>query len=170
MVLEQWRQDLWLAVRGLGRARAFAGAAVLTLCVGIAGTTVMFALVQGVLLRPLPVRDQDRLLLSWNELRSTGFSHWPFFVRDVDLIASESRLLEAVAGVGYNGAMREVAVEHGVASYIRGVSVTGDFSAFSASSRSSGARSIARTTSPVPRTCSSLPTRCGSGDMAGLVT
>ena len=44
------------------KASGFTATAVLTLAVGVAGTTVMFALVQGVLLRPLPVREQDRLL------------------------------------------------------------------------------------------------------------
>jgi hypothetical protein len=144
--LDESRHDLWLALRGLGRARAFAGAAILTLGLGIAATTVMFALIQGVLIRPLPVRDQDRLLLAWTEIRSTGFSHWPFLMQDVDLIAKESRLLETVAGVGYNGAMREVAIENGSASYIRSVSVTGDFSACSASSRFLAGRFAAQTT------------------------
>jgi hypothetical protein len=37
----------------------------------------MFALIEGVLLRPLPVREQDRLLVAWKELRSSGFAHDP---------------------------------------------------------------------------------------------
>jgi len=63
MLLDHWRQDLVLAGRGLRRAKGFAAAAVLTLALGITATTVMFALVQGVLLRPLPVRDQEKLLV-----------------------------------------------------------------------------------------------------------
>ena len=43
---EQWRTDLRLAFRRLGRARGFTSAAVLTLAVGIAGVSVMFALIQ----------------------------------------------------------------------------------------------------------------------------
>ena len=70
MIIEQWWQDLRLAVRGLARAKGFTGAAVLTLAVGIAGTTTMFALIQGELLRPLPVRDQDQLIVAWTELRT----------------------------------------------------------------------------------------------------
>jgi len=53
-----------------GGLKAFAGAAVLTLALGIAGTTVMSALIEGVLLRPLPVRDQGRLIVSWKEFPS----------------------------------------------------------------------------------------------------
>jgi hypothetical protein len=70
MQFEQSWQDLRLAWRGLARARGFTLAAVLTLAAGIAGATTMFALVEGVLLRPLPVREQDRLILAWQELRT----------------------------------------------------------------------------------------------------
>ena len=49
MILENLQQDVRLAWRGLWRAKAFSGAAVLTLGLGIAGTTVMFTLIQGAL-------------------------------------------------------------------------------------------------------------------------
>lgn len=54
-----------------GAERAFAGGAVLTLALGIAGTTTMFALVHG-------VHEQDRLIVSWKEPRASGFTHYPF--------------------------------------------------------------------------------------------
>ncbi len=127
IMFEQWRQDLWLAWRGLRRAKGFTVAAVLTLAVGMAGTTVMFALIQGVLLRPLPVREQDRLIVAWQELRSSGVGHWPFEVTEIDVLGKESRLLERVAGVDYNGAQPSVAVENGSATFVTTVSVTGDF-------------------------------------------
>ena len=57
MVGEQTGHDLRLAWHGLRRAGAFTGAAVLTLTIGVASTTAMYALIQGVLLRPLPVPD-----------------------------------------------------------------------------------------------------------------
>ena len=64
----------------------------------------MFALVEGVLLRPLPVHDQDRLLVAWKELRSAGFAHHPFHLGEVDSVSGASHLFESVAGVDYNGA------------------------------------------------------------------
>jgi len=127
MLLAQWSHDLRLAVRGLLRARGFTGTAVLTLALGIAGTTVMFALVEGVLLRPLPVWDPDRLVVAWKELRSEGFSHWPISRADIEAIGDGSRLLERVAGVDYNGAGPAVAVEDGSASHVRTANVTGAF-------------------------------------------
>jgi putative ABC transport system permease protein len=125
--LEQWSEDLRLACRGLLRARAFTGAAVLTLALGIAGSTVMFTLVQGVLLRPLPVRDQERLLVAWKESRARGLVHWPFHRSEIDAFGAESRLLERVAGVNHNGAPPTVVVEDGAASYVNLAAVTGTF-------------------------------------------
>jgi putative ABC transport system permease protein len=127
MLLAEWRDDLQSAARGLLRARGFAATAVLTLALGIAGATVMFALVEGVLLRPLPVREQDRLLFAWQELRSSGFGRYPFTAREVELVAGASRVLESVAGVSYYDPSPYVAVENGVASPIVAAAVTGDF-------------------------------------------
>jgi putative ABC transport system permease protein len=102
-MLDHWAHDIRMAARGLRRAKGFTSAAVLTLAIGIAGTTMMFALIQGVLLRPLPVREQERLIVAWNEVRATGSTHWPFRAQDIDVIRDESRVLESVAGVSYYG-------------------------------------------------------------------
>ena len=126
-LIEQWSEDLRLACRGLLRARAFTGAAVLTLALGIAGSTVMFTLIQGVLLRPLPVRDQERLLVAWKESRARGLAHWPFHRSEIEVIRAESQLLEGVAGVNHNGAPPNVVVEDGAAGYVNMAAVTGTF-------------------------------------------
>src|SRR5262245_17633895 len=55
--------DLRFAGRLLMRQPAFSGVAILTLALGIAATTAMFSVVYGVLLRPLPYRDPDRLVM-----------------------------------------------------------------------------------------------------------
>jgi putative ABC transport system permease protein len=127
MPFEQLRQDFQLAWRELRRAKGFAGAAALTLAVGLAGTTVMFALIQGVLLRPLPVHDADRVVVAWQRPPSGGSDHFPFIAADLDLIRRESRTFERVAGIGYNGAARTVAVEKESATYVSAAPVTGDF-------------------------------------------
>lgn len=120
-------QDLRLAWRGLRRAKAFSAAAVLTLAIGIAGTTLMFTLIQGVLLRPLPVREQDRLLVAWKELRSSASTQYPFGDAEVDAVAEASRLLVDVAGVTRHGVSRAVTLENGVSSWLNGTLVTGGF-------------------------------------------
>ena len=53
--------DIRYAFRTLLRERAFASTVVLSLAVGIGANTAIFSVVNGVLLRPLPYRDPDRL-------------------------------------------------------------------------------------------------------------
>jgi predicted permease len=126
MTFEQWRQDLQLAWRGLRRAKGFTATAVLTLAMGIAGASVMFALIEGVLLRPLPVHEQDRLLVAWKELRSAGFAHYPFRLTEIDTLRKEALLLESTAGVDYNGAQPWVVVDNGAAKFVQSTAITGD--------------------------------------------
>ena len=57
--------DLKVALRGLWRRPAFTAAATLTLTLGIGAAAAVFAIVSGVLLRPLPYRDPARLVMIW---------------------------------------------------------------------------------------------------------
>ena len=65
MTADPFTQEFRFACRGMWRAKAFAATAVLTLALGIAGTTAMFALIQSVLLRPLAVREQNSVIVAW---------------------------------------------------------------------------------------------------------
>jgi len=125
VILENLLCDIRFAWRGLCRAKSFSAAAILTLGLGIAGTTVMSTLVRGVLLRPLPVRDQDRLIIAWKELRSSDQNHYPFGAAEIDAVEKSSQLIESAAGVDANGAGQEVITEDGVSSYVRSAVVTG---------------------------------------------
>jgi putative ABC transport system permease protein len=119
-------RDFQLAARGLRRARGFTMTAVLTLAAGSAATIGMFALVEGVLLRPLPLREPERLVVAWRAVPA-GSAHWPYLAADIEALRAGSRLLESVAGVNYNGAGPVVATENGSPSYFNLISVTGDF-------------------------------------------
>jgi hypothetical protein len=57
--------DLRLGIRALIRARGFSTVAVGMLAIGIGATTTMFSAIEGVLLRPLPYREPDRLVAAW---------------------------------------------------------------------------------------------------------
>jgi putative ABC transport system permease protein len=113
------------AFRSLLKSPGFTLLIGVILAVGMAGTIVMAALIQGVLLRPLPVREQDRLIVAWKELRSSGYAHYPFGDIEVDAIARDSHLFESVAGVGSNGVSRVAVVDNDATGYVNDALVTG---------------------------------------------
>ena len=62
-IFETLTYDLRYALRGLRRSASVAIATILTFAIGIGATTAIFSLVEGVLLRPLPFFEPDRLVL-----------------------------------------------------------------------------------------------------------
>ena len=77
-------QDLRYALRLLMRSPGFAFTAIVTLALGIGVTSAIFSVVDGVLFRPIPFPNADRLVMVWETDRDTGTSHepgaWPDFV------------------------------------------------------------------------------------------
>jgi predicted permease len=60
--IDDARRDIAHGLRSLRRTPGFTVVAVLTLALGIGANTAIFSVISGVLLRPLPYRDADRLV------------------------------------------------------------------------------------------------------------
>ena len=115
------------AFRTLSRTPSFTLSSILILAIGLAGSIVMYTLVQGVLLRQFPVLDQDRVIVAWKQYPLSGFTHAPFGDKEIDAVAKASRLLETVAGVGRHGAFEVPLIEDGRTQYVNQALVTGGF-------------------------------------------
>jgi putative ABC transport system permease protein len=66
------RLDLAYALRTWRRQPGTTAAAVLALTLGIGANTLVFSFVSGVLLRPLPYSDPDRLVMAWQDRSARG--------------------------------------------------------------------------------------------------
>ena len=86
------------------RARAFALTAILTLAVGIGLSTAVFTVADALLIRRLPVADEDRVVVLWGETRDGSFSNFPLSLEELRDFERRSRSLERVAFFGYWGA------------------------------------------------------------------
>lgn len=69
-------QDLTFAIRSLLRARAFSAAAILTLATGMAATTIVYAVVDAMLLRPLPFAERSERLVTLHSTHPTQAQDW----------------------------------------------------------------------------------------------
>ena len=67
-MINGFAQDFRYALRQLGKAPGFAAVAIITLALGIGANTAIFSLLDQALLRTLPVKDTDRLVV----LQSVG--------------------------------------------------------------------------------------------------
>jgi predicted permease len=65
-------QDLRFGARALLKDRGFALVAICSLALGIGANSAVFSVVNALLLRPLPYRDAERLVILWN--RSPGLN------------------------------------------------------------------------------------------------
>jgi len=65
-------RDAQFGLRVLKKSPAFTAAVVITLAFGIGANTALFTLVRGILLRPLPVRAANRLVVIWDSNPALG--------------------------------------------------------------------------------------------------
>src|SRR6201997_4693865 len=70
--MDDLRRDISYGIRTFLKNPGFTIAAMLSLLIGIGANTTIFSVTSALLLRPLPYRDADRLVILWN--RSPGLN------------------------------------------------------------------------------------------------
>ena len=66
-------QDLRYALRTLAKNPAFASIAIVVIALGIGANTAIFSVVNAVLLRPLPFKNPEQLVIVWENATHLGF-------------------------------------------------------------------------------------------------
>ena len=97
---ETVRQDVEFAIRTARKSPGFVLAAAGTLALGIGATTAIFSILSGVLLRPLPFPDPDRLV-QINSLDARHRLPGPPFFADVDDLRKQSAAFQGIVGYTY---------------------------------------------------------------------
>jgi putative ABC transport system permease protein len=88
------------ACRLLSREPAFAIAALLTLALGVGANAAVFAVVEAVLLRPLPYSEADRLMIVRHRDTRTSISKDFIAIGDFIDLAARQSAFERIAGYG----------------------------------------------------------------------
>lgn len=96
-----WAQDLRLASRQFRRSPGFAAVTVLVLGLGIGAATAIFTVVRGVLLRPLPYPEADRIIQAW-EIKHGG-GRMSFADPNFDDLREGARSFIGLAEFSHNG-------------------------------------------------------------------
>ena len=90
-----WISDFRFALRSLARAKGLAATVVFTLALGIGANAAIFSVVNGVLLRPLVNRDQERLIYIRQSAQGIGMENTYFSVPEIRDFQSRVKTLSA---------------------------------------------------------------------------
>src|SRR5262245_732140 len=92
-------QDLRFGMRMLLKHKGFTLVAALSLALGIGANTSVFSVAYTTLLRPLPFRDQDRLVVAWKSDTTTKQPFVEISIPEFNDWRSQNRSFERLAGM-----------------------------------------------------------------------
>src|SRR5499426_3278186 len=101
----RWLEDLWqdlrYGARMLAKNPGFTVVAVVTLAIGIGANSAIFSVVNSVLLRELPYRDPQRLVMVWSDRplqqAQTGWTESPFTAANFRDLRDQNQSFEQMA-------------------------------------------------------------------------
>ena len=124
-MLEQFLQDLRYGVRTLRKNPAFTAVAVLALALGIGANTAMFSIAYGILLRPLPYADADRVAVVYMRYFPRDFVYGTLCIRDYLMWKENNRAFEDPSL--FTSLRMDIGGKEGVPEQVQGASVTAGF-------------------------------------------
>ncbi len=89
-------------VRSLFRSSGFAVAAITTLTLGVAASIIVFVIFDAIVVRPLPYRHADQLVMVWDQLLKLGLDEFPPTVSNYRDYAQSNRVFEDIAAFELN--------------------------------------------------------------------
>src|SRR6266513_2003275 len=108
--MESFNSQLKHVLRRLGRAPMFTAITLITLSAGVGGNTVVFSVLEGVLLKPLPYPKPDELIGVWHtapgiQLKDFNMSPSDYFIyreqnrtmQDIGMYSGDSVSVTGVA-------------------------------------------------------------------------
>ena len=103
-MLGEGPRDLRYSLRRLRRSPLYTAIVVLTLATGIGVSVSVFSIVQGALLRPLPVRDAARVIVVWPIRPESPKDQAEYSMADYRLLRASTKAFREVSFIDLNGA------------------------------------------------------------------
>ena len=124
-MLEEMLQDLRYGFRALRKNPAFTVVAMLALALGIGANTAMFSVAYGILMRPLPYADADRVAVVYMRFFPRDFAFGTLSIRDYLMWKENNRAFEDPSL--FTNPRMDVGGKEGVPEQVQGASVTPGF-------------------------------------------
>ena len=127
---EHWsttKQDLRFAFRQIRRSPGFSGVVIVTLALGVGGTTAVFSVLQAVLLAPLPYEEPGRLVRFYQQEPGKPATRHYLTGAHFSLLRDEAASFESVTLINNYRETGADLIRDGRAERIRGLRVSSDY-------------------------------------------